>query len=169
MKKLTAIVFILFFNQGIISQDFSITFKQNIDSLNLWKFRFSAVKENNHMLGTLVFISVKDIYSEDKSKSITPYIAFEIYPIAFADSIKKLENNRVISLSCCYPVCGATIETTENFVFWSNPWSVKASLGCNGVDYTRKNAELILQFVKLKKYDSVEELINELPIEPLEN
>ncbi len=169
MKKLI-IIFLVFLNVlEIHAQDFDMTHEQNVDSLNLWEFSFSKDTVNDKKIGTLILRRKEYVHSKDGTMKITPKISFDIYPVSMTDSISKFESERVMLLSCCYPKCGATIKSTKNFVFWSNPWSITCALDCNGIDYTRRNAELILNKVMNQSYHSIEELINDLAIEQIKN
>ncbi|KXX70881.1 hypothetical protein [Flammeovirga sp. SJP92] len=169
MKKYLIILGVAFGVYRTNCQDIEFRFKQNTDSLDLWEFRFEKDTLDNERIGLLTLIRKKDIYSSDSSKRITPLVKFEIYPVEIADSIAKFESDRIMELSCCYPRCGATLKTTKNFIFWSNPWSITAALDCNGIDYTRKNAELILEKVASQNFDFIDELINELTIDEIKN
>lgn len=169
MKKIILIFFALIAVQRLNAQDIDFTRNQNVDSLNLWEFSFSRDSNNDEKVGILFFKRKKDIYSNDSAKKITPQITFEIYPISMANSISNFESERTKGLSCCRPICGATIITTKSFVFWSDPWSITSALNCSGVDYTRKNARLILEQVKNGSYFTIEELIGELSINQIKN
>ena len=169
MNRYIIILLVVLGIQEVFAQNIDLTLKQNLDSMNLWGFSFSMDSVNNERIGTLTLRRNRDVYSNDNTKKITPQITFDIYPISLADSISQLESERIMLLSCCYPKCGATIKTTKYFVLWSSPWSITSALNCNGVDYTRKNAELILDKVMNQNFDSIDELISELPIERIKN
>tara|TARA_B100000795_G_C22792236_1_gene437511 strand:- start:2017 stop:2526 length:510 start_codon:yes stop_codon:yes gene_type:complete len=169
MKKFIIIFLALLNILEMHAQEFDLTVEQHVDSLNLWEFSFSKDTVTDEKIGTLILRRKENVYSKDGTRKITPKISFDIYPVSMTDSISKFESERMIHLSCCYPECGATIESTKNFVFWSDPWSITSALDCNGVDYTRKNAELILDRIINQSYNSIEELINDLAIEQIKN
>ena len=169
MKNFIIILFAILNGLKIHAQDFDLTLEQHVDSLDLWEFDFSKNKVDDEKIGTLILIRKEDVYSKDRTKKIRPKISFDIYPVSMIDSISKIESERVMLLSCCYPKYGATIRSTKNFVFWSNPWSITSAIKCNGIDYTRKNAELILDRVMNQNYNSIDELINDLAIEQIKN
>jgi hypothetical protein len=165
MKKFIIIFLALFNILEIHAQNFDLTLEQHVDSLNLWEFSFSKDTATEEKIGTLILRRKEYVYSKDGTRKITPKISFDIYPISMADSISKFESERSMLLSCCYPKCGATIKSTKNFLFWSNPWSITSALDCNGIDYTRRNAKLILDKVMSQNYNSIEELISDLTID----
>jgi hypothetical protein len=169
MKNFIIIFFVLVGVTRLNAQDFDLKLKQNVDSLYLWEYSFFKNKNGDEKIGTLTLKRKQDVYSDDSTKVITPSITFEIYPIPVSDSISNFESERAMMISCCYPICGATIETTKNFVFWATPWSIISALNCDGVDFTRKNAELIINKVSEKDYNSIEELLKDLGIKELKN
>lgn len=169
MKKIIVILICLIGVKHINAQNLELNSIQKTDSIIFWEFSFTKESGTNKKISTLILKRNRDVFSNDKSKKITPKIAFEIYPISDLDSISKIETKRLMMLSCCYPICGATIITTKNFVFWSNPWSITSAFYCNGIDYTRKNAELILDKVSKQNYNSIEELIADLTIEKIKD
>ena len=107
----------------------------------------------------------ENIYKKDSTQFFIPQIQFDIYPIALADSIETLESERMIKLSCCYPKCGATIIKTKDYIFWSVPWSIKASFNCSNdaIDYTRGNARKIILSVSNLNFENIFDLVNALP------
>ena len=52
-------------------------------------------------------------------------------------------------------------------MFWSEPHAIKCTIKESKyrVDYTRGNARLILNSVAIKDYESIVDLINDLPID----
>ncbi|WP_196888582.1 hypothetical protein [Aureivirga sp. CE67] len=136
---------------------------KNIDSLEMWEYNFQTETENNDNYGVLEFKRKEKI--EKENEVLIPSISFDIYPLALFDSISKFETNRLMALSCCYPKCGATVESIGNFVLWSDPFSITSSFECNGIDYTRGNVREIFKILKQHKNKTIEELLENLPID----
>lgn len=169
MKKKFYIILLLVISSIKVKSQDSIVYlnyeiKEHVDSFNLWKYELKKDTNSNRRIGILSFKRKMKIKTLNKVDSILPEIRFEIYPIMYIDSIQKYESARTATLSTCYPIAGASIYITQQYVFWSGPFSITASTECGGIDYTRKNAQLIIEQVKKKKFSSIEELIQNLPI-----
>lgn len=143
--------------------------KVNKDSLDMWEYEFTESNDSseNGKLGEIYFRRKQAVTDSSSNTSIIPAITFSIYPISKSDSIGKLEAEFLPMLSCCYPSCGATIFKTKDYVFWSNPFQIKCAFGCSPLDYTRWNAHKIIRSVSSKHYNSLLELINDLPIDKI--
>ena len=70
MKNLIIIFIALVSVQELNAQDFGLTLKQNVDSLNLWEFSFSKDDEKDEKIGTLILTRNKDVYSNEDRKSV---------------------------------------------------------------------------------------------------
>lgn len=146
---------------------------------DLWTYEFSVNEIlSEGELGEIKFERTECIINESTFDTIWPFIAFRIFEIEYADSIIQFENDRTMSISCCYPQCGATTIETNNLLFWSDPWSIECAFKCAGSveelnnpeDYTRPIVKSIINSVK----DSSEtlsaiEFINLLPIKGIKN
>lgn len=168
MKKIVCFILATLLLQSLHAQIVDSTVfirKQHADAFHLWEFQFYKDTTENKRIGTLLLKRTKAVYSDDSSQRIDPFIILDVYPNEYSDTITKFETERTISLSCCGPVCGSTIIDTEHFVFYSDPWSIEAALGCSQMDYTRKNAYLILDKVKHQNFTTIDSLLNNLSID----
>lgn len=145
----------------------SYKIQHQIDSIQFWEHSLTdyvRVSEKQK-IGTLTLSRTEKVCKKDSSQSFVPQIQFDIYPIALADSIETLESERALKTSCCYPKCGATMIKTKDYIFWSDPWSVKASFNCSSdaIDYTRENANKIMSTVQNEHFETIFELVEALP------
>lgn len=145
-------------------------FEVNRDSLLSWEFNYIDSKGNNDgKIGELIFQRSNFVKDSIMGDSLLPRILFSIYPVSNLDSIYQFEKSRIMAISCCYPVCGATIIKTRNFVLYSDPFEINSAFNCSGVDYTRWNVKNILKHIIDNEYVSLKDLLKEIPIMINEN
>ena len=144
--------------------------KQNLDSFNLWRYQIIPSNEKLMEAEICMILFQRTEYVFDKTKdyhhsdSLLPQITFRIFPKTYTDTLSKITEERTMMLSCCWPICGFTMETIDHFVFWADAFSITCAFSCNGIDYTRGNINKILNTVMNKDYKTVEDLLTELPI-----